>query len=740
MTNDFPLRWSPLLPGWVNTALLLGLAAALVFGTIVLVRRGVPRSSLVFVTLVRLGCLALFALILLQPTFSLTHSEPDLPELVVLVDRSASMGLPTKDARVSRWQEVNDVLGSHALGTSLREKFHVHWHTFAATLQAEKELDASTKPEGPTRLADSLEGACLQERSLGKQIDRVLLVSDGADHGTRDVLEAARNLGVRVDVLPPSPAAQTGPDLVEIVDVQSARRVLLGSETHFRLTLRRPRAGTGEKKIPVSMVENGKVVFERSLTMKAGVAEQTFFLPHRPETKGLANYEFLVAAGDKELQSVVQRSLEVIDQHYEVLILEDTWRWEYKYLHRLFEDDPSFRFTALLARGGGAFVQFASPDRRVNLIGFPQNQAELERFDMFFLGDVNPVRWPAGMAATLGRLVSEEGKSLVVIAGPQLGQIVNYPELHRLLPVELSPESGRPVEGPIEVRQRSEATSSPFFFQLRGGTDQLPPFDRVYPTVRKRPGATILLEAAKERNTYGNLIVLAEQTVGRGRVLFVGTDTLWKWHTLAPPGEGPTPYSTFWQQAFRALTPGRTSLQGIQLWLTPQRTRVEVGQPVVVEAEVDAGRPVPGAKVQGAVTLPDQRRVPVVFTVDPANPQRYRTEFTSPLSGLHTLAAQLAVDNAVAVESSVSLQVEETGDESRDVVVDMPSLSRLAQATGGKVVDPERHDTWPEPANLETRQIERAQVIDLWQNFTLLLVLTGLLAADWFYRLFKGLV
>ena len=81
----------------------------------------------------------------------------------------------------------------------------------------------------------------------------------------------------------------------------------------------------------------------------------------------------------------------------------------------LFEDDPSFRFSALLARGGGAFVQFGSPDRRVNLVGFPQTRADLDGFDCFVLGDVDPAKWPRALAADLARQVTDEGKSLVVI-------------------------------------------------------------------------------------------------------------------------------------------------------------------------------------------------------------------------------------------------------------------------------------------------------------------------------------
>ena len=82
--------------------------------------------------------------------------------------------------------------------------------------------------------------------------------------------------------------------------------------------------------------------------------------------------------------------------------------------------------------------------------------------------------------------------------------------------------------------------------------------------------------------TYGG----APGDARRGRVLFIGTDTLWKWHALAGTTEGPTPYQVFWQQALRTLAPVRQSAGNVNLFLAPERSRYEPGQTVVLRAEV----------------------------------------------------------------------------------------------------------------------------------------------------------
>jgi hypothetical protein len=120
-------------------------------------------------------------------------------------------------------------------------------------------------------------------------------------------------------------------------------------------------------------------------TLKAGHTEERIRFPHRPSETGLKRYEFRV--GDSPMFPL---SVQVVDGKHEVLVLEDTWRWEFKFLRRVLEEDPSFRFTALLSRGSGSFMQFAAPDRRTQLVGFPQNRAQLTGFDTIVVGDVNP--------------------------------------------------------------------------------------------------------------------------------------------------------------------------------------------------------------------------------------------------------------------------------------------------------------------------------------------------------------
>jgi hypothetical protein len=739
MLDDLSFQFSPLWPLWLTVPVVAALFLATAYGVFTLLRKKVRPRWVAVLGGLRLAVLAVVLLVLLQPAVSYTRTVEPLPEVVVFVDTAKSMAQPAGASGKSRLDEAVAALRQGELAAALRERFRLRWFRYDRTASPVEEGDlARLRPgDDAARLADSLAGACDLVRAEGGTPQRVLVVSDGNDRGGTDPAEAARRLGVTVDVLAPAAKRPAGPARLAIADVQGARRVLLGSETHFRLSVLGP-AADKDRTLTARLFEDGKEVQDVRLTLKAGRDGQSFTLAHRPGSAGLKQYEFRLRGPGGQGGPAKKLSVQVVDGKYEVLLLEDTWRWEYRFLHRLFEDDPSFRFTALLSRGRGRFVQFASPDRRVNLVGFPQGRAELEPFDIFFLGDVNPARWPRGLAASLAGLVIDEGKSLVVIAGPGLGRLADVPELHALLPVDLARDAGAPVRGPIDVRLRPDAAHSPFFFQLAPGQAQLPALDQVYPVVRKRPGATVLLEAAKHRNAYGNRIVLAEHTVGRGRVLFVGTDTLWKWQTLAP-GDGPTPYSVFWQQAFRALAPGRTRLGPVSLWLKPGRTRGDAGGRMEVEAEVQSDRPLPGARVQATAELPDGRRLPLAFTPDGTNPRFFRAELSPPAAGLYIVRASLLAEGKAAAEGITSFEVEAPPG-GQGAAVDRLALARLAAATGGRLIDPARPGTWPAAEGRPPPAVRQARTFDLWNSFALLLVLCGLLGADWLVRLVKGLV
>lgn len=751
------LQWFPVLRPAVIVLLCGALVAALLYGSWLLRRKHVPRRWVTALGVLRGAMVLLLAIGLLQPVLSFPRSFTQSPDVLVLVDSSASMSAAA--AMGSRYDELRRTLQDSPALQTAAQTHTLHWFTFdrRAYPTTAAGLD-QTAPRGDgTDLAASLSSAWnyvrLQNASTGTGSlpTRALLVSDGQDHGAEDPVAVARQLGLTVDVLPPSRAAdQSAAQPAEIVSVQSARRVLMGSETGFQVTLR---AQGATNRLELVTEEDGNEIQRRDLTSLAVGQDQFVVVSHRPTTAGLKRYTFRLVQGDQPLDRPYSVNVQVADERHDVLMLEDAWRWEFKYLRRILEDDPSFSFTALLARGENAFVQFGEPERRVHLGGFPHSRSELDGFDTLILGDVRPVTWPRGLARHVHAVVAEGGKSLIVVAGPHLGEWVDTPELARLLPVELTRESGSPVSGQVEVRITPEGKESSWFtLALQKGAKPdsadvgaasaaLPALAQVYPVLRKRPAATVLLETVAHNNPYGPLVVIAEHTVGRGRVLFIGTDTLWRWQTLGPRNDdGATLHSTFWQHALRALAPPESTSATAQLFLRPERTQYRSGDRVQILAELSSSGTAGPAAADATVVLPDGRRSPLALAADERAPGRFVAQFDAAQVGRYRIEASARSESQTLAEGVAVIEVSPGRTEMDDSPVDAAALARLAAATGGRSIDPSAADGWLTAEAAPPTVVVRRQAFDLWHNFTFLLALCTLMAVDWSLRLFRGYV
>jgi hypothetical protein len=742
--SELSLSVVPVLPVWVIALLGVALLGVLAHGSFTLLHRQVPPRWVWALGGLRTGIVVLFLLFLLQPVLSYTRTVERRPQMLVLLDTSASMAQPGGNEGLTRFQEVVRGLSEQGLASELGRRFDLRWFAFDTRAIPLKGTEWATLTAGgdTTNYARSLRQAwdfSHFQAATGPGAERVLLVSDGQDHGSPDIVEVARQVGVAIDVLAPgSPPLGKAPPPITIADVQGSPRVLLGSETHFLVTAISASIASEDRTRTVVLREGDKVLAQETVVLRRGRAEERVRLAHRPTELGPRRYEFAIEGAPP-----LALNVQVVDGKHEVLVLEDTWRWELKFLRRVLEEDPSFRFTALLSRGGGAFMQFASPDRRSLLIGLPRDPGQLACFDTVILGDVDPRRWPRELTLALWRSVAEEGKSLVVIAGPNLLHWAELPDLAALLPVEITRETASPVVGPISVRVTTEGAQSAFFLQpgAEPMAPRLPDLDQIYPPLRKKLAATTLLEAAGKGNSYGPFIVMAEHTVGAGRVLFIGTDTLWKWQTLGTATDAnSTPYHRFWQQALRALAPLRPSGPAVNVWLQPVRSHSVVGQRAAIEARIDSSAVLPGMVVQGVVSSPDRRARRLSFTPSPGYPNIYIAELEPQAAGPYLVAASVVSEGQKVADGTTTLEVQQGAGEQDGAPVDLANLARIAAATGGKVIDPNDPRTWPISTAGGPVVMTERQTIDWASRWYVLVVLAVVAGTDWLLRLLRGYV
>jgi hypothetical protein len=790
MFKNLEYNFYPFQPVWLIASICVLLLVVLAWGCHVLAKKkDVPRRWVIVLAVLRTLAVVVFGLCMMKPVFRFVNTSERLPDMLVLLDASQSMSLPTGTEGSSRLKEVTGQI-KNKIAPTLSDHYNLHYFTFDRNSYPvdPKNLGAVLPTGESTRYAPSIRAAWAYYRNVvlpqTKSVStppRVMLVSDGIDQGSEDAVEAARQIGVAVDTLAPSDVKTTSQDpQVSIAHVQGSRRVLRGADTRFLVTLRAQQASL--EPVILEMYVAGALVLQREVVLPSGQLEVQEAVSHRPPTPGVLEYEFRVKpknappVEDDKSRKGFKLSVNVVDEKTQVLVMQESWRWDFKFLRRVLEEDPTLSMTAFLNRGEGAFMLVAEPDRSAAITMPPQTQAELGLFDIIILSNPNPRFMSPTYVESLVHLVRDEGKSLVVIAGPNIVYFLGVPELHNLLPVDLSRESGRPVEGGVAVQLTPEGKVSPFFFAPGGkeasgtiipaqpnqpgdavkkgpeiganvfspdtGDLVLPPVDDVFAPLRKKPGATVLLEAAdKANNNRERLIVMAEQTVGRGRVLYVGTDTLWKWNLgFKPNAENATPFTQFWQQALRALTPNPFADRAVDLFLTPERSSYEVGTKVVVQAELKSDVPLNAPLVAGNVVLPDGRQAALTFTAHPTKPNFYLTDFETTLPGQYKILANVTSDGKTTADVIAAIDVQDRRGELAATTVDRGAMLRIATMTGGKVINPNDKSTWPATEKIEKITIEQARQFDLWSRYVLVTMLMALLGADWVIRLLRGYV
>src|SRR5262245_27168497 len=114
--SDLSLHLVPVLPVWAVLLLSAALLGVLAPGCYTLLRRQIPRRSVIVLAVLRIVLIVLFALVLLHPVVSWTRSVERRPEMLVLLDVSGSMAQQGGTEGSSRLQESLSALDRSELG------------------------------------------------------------------------------------------------------------------------------------------------------------------------------------------------------------------------------------------------------------------------------------------------------------------------------------------------------------------------------------------------------------------------------------------------------------------------------------------------------------------------------------------------------------------------------------------------------------------------------------------------
>lgn len=745
----------------------------------------------------RILFLALLLGLLLRPVLAFTVEGSIRRALTILIDRSASMQIkdPRRDdddrkraaiardvldpkaglkqtlpqARVREFEQISRVEIAQAalqnkrleLLPRLDREFDLSAYSFADGLG---EL-ASTRTEagGPgsspkqrstietfdwterleAKASSTALGDAIREtlnRKRGQPLAGIVLVTDGVNNAgahPRDAAAQAR--------------AENVPLYIYGVGITSPRDIILQNlfapdvtfvKDEVNVTVRVRAQGLAGESAEVVLKLDEETVATRTVTFGQD-DEQVVPLKFTPQKLGDFALSASIAARPDETvpdnNSRTQR-LKVIDARIKVLLVDQSPRWEFKYLQMMLLRDRRVDLKCVLVEGDKNLSR--TPDSPY-LAEFPARRDDLFQFDLVILGDLDPKTLGPQHQENLNKLVSDFGGAVVILAGKRfMPAAYRRSALEKLLPVEFDPPAldtrMDPVaDKPIKLQLTAAGRASPMLRLSDKDAEnamlwsELPPIYWVARVTRAKPAAEVLLvdpDPAKESRS-GKMPVMAAQQYGLGQVLYIGTDNLWRWRKNA----GDFFHTAIWGQISQRVSIQRLLGVSRRTQLSTDRQNYMTGDRVSVYARLYSGvgfDPVDQPAVKGHFTLKSGQgpRPEVLLRPVPQQSAMYRGEFIAPAAGIYTFSVEN--DPQTVVEFSVAEPKFEFG----ETAMNEPLLKEIARSTGGEYFREENLHALPDTIRAKTERVQSPLEVELWSSPLYFILLLLLVTGEWVLR------
>ena len=699
---------------------------------------------------------------------------------------------------------VRDILGKdRAYLERIAENFRLHVYSFDADTagiqipqDGEKPAEAvdrllpalrELEPDGSvTRIGAAISKLARAFEAHNEPVAGILLFSDGRQTGgAPSPLEAASDAARRgVDGIPIFPVTIGDPAAainIGVSQVDAPEVVLAGDEVYFTVTVH-ARGVEGEPaRIDAAVVDDKGEVVE-----PLHIVADPFELPgedddplkvvfrHRFEEEGTFDLRIGVrpVPGEAiESDNYKVHTLRVVRLKMRVLVVSNTPNYTYRFLKEmLFRAGEIMEANVLLLSAEPEWPQEAS-DGFDPINVFPQTKAELAPYDVIVLLDVDtrdPRMAPAGedgrdqVLATIEKWV-KSGGGLVLQAGRDgfLPDENPGPALRALMPVV--PYRGRTPTALANMAQMGRAKGygltrigreHPIMHVLEdrdavetfwSSTEYANQYYWYAPVERAKSSATVLAFRQDAESGRSSEPVIAIQEYGLGKVLWLGTDELWR---MRKHNENRW-YWPFWSGLIRHLATYRLlgGNKRIKVWVDHADGRYRIGESVGIEAKFldENFEPIQPDEKRGSdltrtlkLRAPDGEESEITLHAIISDPPEgiFKTRYVAARHGTYRLIAEPEGEGEPAETTFI---VEETTVETRDPLMDLKTLQAVARASGGQVLSPPQFHRLldADPPILPNRDAFRtgeAKRTDLWDRAWVLWLFVGLLGLEWILR------
>ncbi len=564
--------------------------------------------------------------------WTVQRHRTDLPDVVIVLDDSASMAIADTYDDVSLLSEIKRRLAAvklpeatrlnlaktlllendAALITELSKRANLRLYLAGSSARAiggEPEgLRTALRQAAPDQPASRL-GNCLRdvlEAQRGRPTVAILFLTDGVTTDGKSLLEAAQYarrktvplffIGLGSD----RPARD-----LRLADLLADEAAFVGDLLNFDVKVI-GEGLSGSAHVQLKRAGESEVLAEEKVALDKAGAAQFVRLSHR--ANGPGEFEFVVEvvphSGEANIDNNrLTRKVTVREETIRVLLVQAYPNYEFRFLKQMLvrelnvgsglqTDLPPAEGKAQGVRTvlQEADLEYVETDKTAERV-FPVSREELFQYDVLIFGDVNPALLSPSIMNNIYEFVTTRGGGAIFLAGPRYTPLAfRDSPLAPLLPMNLDtvrlPDPDAIISESFRPKLTALGLSSPMV-QLadspaaneRLWREELTPL-RWFASVQDlRPGVRVLAEHPVKRSDSGQpLPIITLQFVGAGKVVFHATDETHRWRFRV----GDQYFARYWVQTIRYLCRSKLLSGNRSAELTTDREQYRRGDAVAL--------------------------------------------------------------------------------------------------------------------------------------------------------------
>jgi uncharacterized membrane protein len=687
---------------------------------------------------------ALILLLLWQPALSVAELSSQQNIIAVVVDDSRSMATLDVNGKPRVDAALNALHGGVLDG--LNKRFHTRLYTLDSKLTKIDSLNGIAATGAATHLGDGLQQLATETADL--PVGAVVLLTDGGENAaglggsgiSLAAMQALRNLRLPVHTV----AFGSDKPLrdLEMEDVSVAPNTVVNARTSASLTF--AQHGYANRQATLTIRDGDRTIAAKSITLQRDGVMQTEPLFFSAGNAGARTLVFSVepfADESNAKNNALTRPVLVHDAKRRILYVEGEPRWQFRFLRRAEEDDPSVQIVSMLRTSENKIYRqgITGPDELAD--GFPTKAEDLFAYSGIIIGSVAADYFTPAQQELIREYVDRRGGGVLFLGGRQSLSDGGWTasSLNELMPTFLPGGTNHFKRNAAVVNLTDAGVASPMTRLLEDPQKNAERWRKLTYLAdyedpgSAKPGATVLAEMSSGGKRMPFLIT---QNYGNGRTAILASGGTWRWQMSEALGD--PSHNLFFQQLLRWLvadTPGAVSVN------TSARTLSDTGRiDITANVHDKQFQPARDAHVMAHVTGPAGMDAALEMKASQETQGLYTASYTAEKAGPYLAEVTATSQKDELGRDTATFQREDGVAEAFHTEANPKLLEELARDTGGSAWDANNLKNLPQDISYSEAGISVRSIKELWNMPIVFVLLLTLSLTEWLMRRKWGVV